>query len=93
MIQKTITYECRFCHSTQIVKNGHSAQGHQQYWCKNCGKRTALELRPRYREEKKDQIIADYYERSSMRGVERIFGVSRLTLAAWLKKKQKTAHQ
>ena len=22
MIQKTITYECRFCHSTHIVKNG-----------------------------------------------------------------------
>ncbi|MBI5841687.1 MAG: IS1 family transposase, partial [Chloroflexi bacterium] len=52
MIQKTIIYECRFCHSAHIVKNGHNAQGHQQYWCKNCGKRTVLELRPRYTEEK-----------------------------------------
>ena len=96
MIQKTITYECRFCHSAHIVKNGHNAQGHQQYWCKNCGKRTVLELRPRYTEEKKEQIIADYYERatpSAVRGVERVFGVSRPTLAAWLKKKRKPVHQ
>ena len=92
MIEKTITYECRFCHSKRIVKNGHNAQGHQQYWCKDCGKRTVLELRPRYTEEKKEQIIADYYERSSMRGVERVFGVSRPTLAAWLKKKRQPAH-
>jgi len=49
-------------------------------------------LRPRYTEEKKEQNIADDYERTSMRGVERVFGVSRLTLAAWLKKKQKAAH-
>ena len=89
MIQKTIIYKCRFCQSAHIVKNGHNAQGHQQYWCKDCNKRAVLELRPRYTEEKKEQIIADYYERSSMRGVERVFGVSRLTLAAWLKKKAK----
>jgi transposase-like protein len=96
MIQKTITYECRFCHSRHIVKNGHNAQGHQQYWCKDCGKRTVLELRPRYTEEKKEQIIADYYERSTpsaVRGVGRVFGVSRPTLAAWLKKRRQPAHQ
>ena len=93
MIQKTITYECRFCHSIHIVKNGHNAQGQQQYWCKECGKRAVLELRPRYTEEEKEQIIADYYERASMRGVERVFGVSRQTLAAWLKKKATAAPQ
>ena len=92
MIQKTIIYECRFCHSAHIVKNGHTAQGHQQYGCKNCGKRTVLELRPRYTEEKKEQIIADYYERATpsvVRGVVCGFGVSRPTLAAWLKKSGK----
>jgi len=93
MIEKTITYKCRCCGSANIVKNGHNAQGQQQYWCKDCGKRTVLELRPRYTEEKKEQIIADYYERASMRGVERVFGVSRFTLAAWLKKKVKPAPQ
>jgi transposase-like protein len=93
MIQKTITYECRFCHGIHIVKNGHNGQGQQQYWCKDCGKRAVLELRPRYTEEEKEQIIADYYERASMRGVERVFGVSRQTLAAWLKKKATAAPQ
>ncbi len=87
MIQKTITYKCRACHSTHIVKNGHNAQGQQQDWCKECGKRAVLELRPRYTENQKEQIIVAYYERPSMRGIERIFGVSRFTLAAWLKKK------
>lgn len=51
-------------------------------------RRAVLELRPRYTEEEKEQIIADYYERASMRGVERVFGVSRFILAAWLKKRR-----
>ncbi len=91
MIEKTITYKCRGCGSANIVKNGHNAQGQQQYWCKECNKRAVLELRPRYTDAEKEQIIADYYERASMRGVERVFGVSRFTLAAWLKKKAKPA--
>ena len=51
-----------FLSHAHIVKNGHNAQGHQQYWRKDCGKRTVLKLRPRYSEEKKEQIIADYYQ-------------------------------
>lgn len=86
MIQKIVTYARCYCDSVHIVKNGHNAQGQQQYWCKKCGKRAVLELRPRYTEEEKEQIIADYHERSSMRGVVRVFGVSRPTLATWLKK-------
>lgn len=86
MIQETITYQCRACQSTNIVKNGHNAQGQQQYWCKACNKRAVLVLKVRYTEAQKEQIMAAYYERSSMRGIERIFGVSRHTLANWLKK-------
>jgi transposase-like protein len=37
-------------------------------------------------EEQKEQILATYQERPSMRGIQRIYGVSRNTLAAWLKK-------
>jgi len=36
-------------------------------------------------EEKKELIINVYQERSSMRGIERTFGVSHRTLSAWLK--------
>ena len=39
-----------------------------------------------YTEEQREQIINDYYERSSMRGVQHVFGVSRPTLSKWLKK-------
>ena len=35
MIQTTHT--CRKCGSSDIVKNGHSASGSQQYHCKSCG--------------------------------------------------------
>jgi len=87
MIQEMITYRCRSCQSVNIVKNGHNAQGQQQYWCKDCNKRAVLQLKPRYTEEKKAEIIGAYHERPSLRGISRIFGVSRPTLANWLKKK------
>ena len=84
---------CRSCGSANIVKNGHNASGSQQFWhragmvCKDCDKRGVLKPRRGYTEAQKEQIIAAYYERPSMRGIERIFGVSRHTLAVWLQKK------
>jgi insertion element IS1 protein InsB len=39
-----------------------------------------------YTEEQREQILAAYNERSSMRGIHRTFGVSRNTLSSWLKK-------
>ena len=32
-------------------------------------------------------MLRAYHERASLRGVRRIFGVSRTTLSGWLKKK------
>jgi len=86
MIAKLFIYTCRACGSQNIVKNGHNASGSQQYWCKDCGKRGVLEPRRGYTEEQKEQILAAYNERSSMRGIKRTFGVSRPTLASWIKK-------
>jgi len=89
MIAKTIVYSCRNCGSQNIVKNGHNACGNQQFWCKDCGKRGVLEPKDSYSAEQKEQILAAYTnERSSMRGIQRTFGVSRPTLAAWLKKRR-----
>jgi transposase-like protein len=88
MIAKTIVYSCRNCGSQNIVKNGHNAYGSQQFWCKDCGKRGVLEPKHSYSAEQKDQIISAYtHERSSMRGIQRTFGVSRNTLTSWLKKR------
>lgn len=41
-----------------------------------------------YSEERKAEILKAYHERSSLRGLERTFGVARQTVAAWLKKAQ-----
>jgi transposase-like protein len=87
MITKQIAYRCRHCNSQNIVKNGHNGSGSQQYWCKDCGKRCVLTPQRGYSEEQKEQIISAYYERPSMRGIQRIFGVSPQTLANWLKKR------
>jgi len=89
MIAKTIVYSCRNCGSQNIVKNGHNAYGNQQFWCKDCGKRGVLEPKHGYSVEQKEQILATYTsERSSMRGIQRTFGVSRNTLTSWLKKRR-----
>ena len=62
-----------------IVKNGHNADGNQQFWCKDCGKRGVLEPKNSYSAEQKVQILAAYTnERSSMRGLEKhVPGLSR----------------
>jgi len=89
MIAKLIVYNCRSCDSKNIVKNGHNASGSQQYVCKACGKRGVFEPKRGYTEAQKEQILSAYQERSSMRGVQRTFGVSRPTLTSWLKKRRK----
>lgn len=53
---------------------------------KDCGKHGVLEPKRGYSEAQKEQILSAYNERSSMRGVQRTFGVSRPTLASWIKK-------
>jgi len=86
MIQETITYTCPHCASSNLVKNGHNAKGKQQYRCRDCGKSGVLNPSVRYTKAQKEQILQAYYERPSLRGIERIFGVARQTVAAWLKK-------
>ncbi len=86
MIRKTVTSRCPHCQSVNIAKNGHNPRGKQQYRCKQCGKSGVLDPEVRYTPEQKEQILAAYYERPSLRGIERVFGVTRETVAAWLKK-------
>jgi transposase-like protein len=37
MIQEIVTYRCRVCGSTNIIKNGTNRLKQQQYYCKDCG--------------------------------------------------------
>jgi len=86
MIQTT--HECRECGSSNIVKNGHSASGPQQYHRKDCGAHKVLDPEPRgYSEEEKELVYRAYRERGSKRAISRIFGISRNTLTRWLEKR------
>lgn len=90
MIKETKIFNCTECNSEKIVKNGKTKAGKQQFHCNDCGKYGVLEpTKNGYSKERKEEIMKAYSERSSMRGIERIFGVSRHTLSKWLKKKQK----
>ena len=89
MIAKLVVYKCRNCESQNIIKNGHKASGSQQYVCRDCGKRGVVEPKRGDSEAQKEQILSAYQERFRMRGVQRTFGVSRPTLASWLKKRRK----
>jgi insertion element IS1 protein InsB len=87
MITETHIHTCTKCSSQNIVRNGHNRYGHQQYRCKDCGTCRVLEPKERgYSPERQEEILRIYQERSSMRGVARSTGVSRPTLATWIKK-------
>lgn len=90
MITTTIQQQCRKCGSPNIVKNGRNRCGSQQDLCKDCRAIGVLTPKQYYRPERQEEILRAYLERPSMRGIQRIFGVSRKTLAAWIKKKLST---
>ena len=85
VIQKVL---CSHCQSEDVKRDGHTAAGKQRYKCKACGRISRENPQhERYSAAQKEQILRAYNERSSMRGIQRVFGVSRPTLIAWLKKR------
>ena len=86
MIQEIITHSCRRCGSKNIVRNGRNKYGNAQFHCHNCKFYGVLKPRVRYTQARKEEILSAYRERPSMRGISRIFGVSRPALATWIKK-------
>ena len=89
MIQFIVTKNCPECESDNIVKNGKDYKGDQKFHCHACDAYGTLDTIGRYTPERKEEILRAYQERSSMRGISRIFGVARQTLVAWLKAKAK----
>lgn len=84
MIEKTSAYHCRVCESANIVRNGANRLGQQQYHCKDCGVYRVLESR-REAKKQKPLILRAYQERISLRGLRRLFGIHRLTIARWIR--------
>lgn len=84
----TITVHCPHCQSDALVRNGRAPNGKQKYLCRACQRQSREDPTPHaYPEERREEILHAYEERSSLRGLERTFGVSHATVVAWIKKK------
>ena len=80
---------CSRCGSEHLVSNGHAKNGKRRFQCKGCKKYGRQDPgNASYDAGAKAVILAAYHERTSIRGARRIFGVSRNTVAAWLKKSE-----
>lgn len=78
--------QCRACGSKNIKRNGYNRYGSLQYYCKDCKASKVLNPKNTYTQQNREEILNAYFERASMRGIQRIYGVDRGTLARWLKK-------
>jgi transposase-like protein len=84
----TVTITCIHCGSDQLMRNGRAPNGKQRYKCRACGRQSRENPAPNgYTEQRRAEILSALHERSSLRGIERTFGVSRNTVTAWMKKK------
>ncbi|MGH2510965.1 MAG: IS1/IS1595 family N-terminal zinc-binding domain-containing protein [Ktedonobacteraceae bacterium] len=88
----TTTVHCLHCGSEDIMRYGRSPNGKQKYLCKICKRQSRENPTPHaYSEERREEILRAYEERSSLRGIERTFGVSRTSVIEWIKKSRKSA--
>jgi transposase-like protein len=88
----TITLQCPHCGSEELTRNGYAPNGKQKYHCKACKRKSRENPTPHaYTEERREEILRAYEERSSLRGIERTFGVSRASVSTWIKKGRKAA--
>ncbi len=82
-----VTLNCRHCQSNNLIRYGRAANGKQRFRCHDCGQRSRENPEPNgYTAHERETILRAYDERSSLRGLERTFGVSRKTVSVWLKK-------
>ena len=82
-----ITRTCRHCGSPNLTKYGIAPNGKQKYFCRTCCRQSRENPgTTAYSEEQREMILRAYQERSSLRGLERTFGVARSTVIGWLKK-------
>ena len=84
MIQTIVTHTCPKCGSENLVRNGHDYKGDQKYHCKSCASYGTLHAQRGYNDPLRKQVKRAVLERISLRGMERLFGISRRTVLAWI---------
>ena len=71
-----------------MQKNGHAEDGAQRAKCVDCQRTFTLAPKgPRYDQKFKDQVVAAYQDRMSIRGITRTFGVCYQTVMVWVGEK------
>ena len=92
MISTTVVSTCPDCGGEHLQKNGHTSHGAQRAKCVDCQRTFTLAPKgPRYDRKFKDQVLAAYQDRMSLRGIQRTFGVCYETVMAWLGEKNRAA--
>lgn len=72
---------------------GSAPNGKQKYRCRACGRQSRENPGSNaYSDDRKAEIVRAYQERSSLRGLERTFGIARNTVTKWLKEKGRNCH-
>ncbi len=77
---------CPKCHSDQCVKHGYM-KGRQRYWCKSCDYRyTVFKMGKALEKSYVIRSLQLYLEGLGFRAIERIMGISHVTVMNWVKK-------
>ena len=79
---------CTKCQSENLVKNGKNGVGNPRFKCKDCGFSGVLQTL-RKSEAFKEMVILAAQDRTSSRGLARVFKVSHQSALNWVKKKHK----
>lgn len=68
----TIIVRCPHCQNDALVRNGWAPNGKGKYLCHACRRQSREDPTPHaYPEERREEILHAYEERSSLRGLER----------------------
>ena len=80
---------CPDCQSEHVIRFGRTTGGYPRYRCKNPHCQRCFSDAPQrgHTDGFKEQVLAAYQERASMRGIARVFKIGRNTLTKWLKEK------
>jgi transposase-like protein len=81
-----IAIRCRRCDSINLRKNGHTPSGQQKFHCKDCNAYGTLDTKEQERAHKQATVEKLHLERLSQRAIARTTGMSRMTVAAILKR-------
>ena len=82
-----IAITCRRCGSANLRKNGRTASGQQKFHSKGCNAYGTLDTKDQERTQRRATVAKLHLERLSQRAIARTTGMSRMTVAAILKKK------